>query len=277
MKTVLLLLTAALTIKAQNPEVDALREAPFRLEKGWEPLFSGRDLAGWHSIAAWRGDPKRLDEWFAASRVDWSGIRSPAELTAKRDGGGILVNGDISHTSNLVSDRKFGDIELYVEFLISKGSNSGVYLQGLYEVQIFDSFGVPRALTYTGAGGIYQRWENDRGFGGTPPLRNASRAPGEWQWYHIWFQAPRFNASGRKTQNAKFVRVVYNGQTVQANVESDGRTRSSLEIPEAALNPIMLQGDHGPVAFRNMYVRPLRTDGEEQSHGRRSDQKTACQ
>ena len=90
------------------------------------------------------------------------------------------------------------------------------------------------------------------------PSRNASRKPGEWQSLYIWFRAPRFDASGRKTENAKFLRVVYNGFSVQKNVEVDGGTRASLEIPEAATNSLMLQGDHGPVAFRNIYVRPLR-------------------
>ena len=87
---------------------------------------------------------------------------------------------------------------------------------------------------------------------------NASRKPGEWQSYHIWFRAPRFDASGKKTENAKFLRVLHNGVLVQQDVECEGPTRAHMNIPEAAMNPIMLQGDHGPVAFRNIYVRPLR-------------------
>ena len=94
--------------------------------------------------------------------------------------------------------------------------------------------------------------------GGSAPSRNASRRPGEWQSYHIWFRAPRFDASGKKTENAKFVRVVFNGLSVQNNVDVEGPTRAAMEIPEARENPIMLQGDHGPVAFRNIYTRPLR-------------------
>jgi hypothetical protein len=87
---------------------------------------------------------------------------------------------------------------------------------------------------------------------------NASRRPGEWQSYQAWFRAPRFDASGRKTENARFIRVLFNGQLVQKDVEIDGPTRAALEIPEAAQNPLMIQGDHGPVAFRHVYVRPLR-------------------
>jgi hypothetical protein len=251
-----MLLAAAGAAQAQE-DTGILWDAPYRLEQGWEPLLDGRGLGGWHAISGWRADPKRLDEWFTTKAVEWSRLYTPLSLTAKREPGGIIVNGDASHTTNLVSDRRFGDIELYLEFMVSKGSNSGVYLQGLYEIQIFDSFGILETPGRGDAGAIYERWENNRGFGGAAPLRNASRPPGEWQSYHVWFRAPRFEG-GRKTANARFVRVVYNGLTVHSGVECDGPTRSALDIPEAAGNPIMLQGDHGPVAFRNIYVRPLR-------------------
>jgi hypothetical protein len=113
-------------------------------------------------------------------------------------------------------------------------------------------------LKYFDGGGIYEQVDkNNKGFGGTPPRANATRPPGEWQFYHIWFRAPRFDNAGKKTGDAKFEKVVYNGQLVHDNVTSGGPTRSALELPEAPRNPIMLQGDHGPVAFRNIYFRPL--------------------
>ena len=71
------------------------------------------------------------------------------------------------------------------------------------------------------------------------------------------FEHPRFNAAGAKKENARFERVTYNGVVVHENIEIDGPTRSSMNISEAAENPLMLQGDHGPVAFRNIYLRPL--------------------
>jgi hypothetical protein len=144
-----------------------------------------------------------------------------------------------------------------VEFLIPAKSNSGVYLDGLYEVQVYDSFGVEHP-TYIDCGAIYERWINNKGEGGTPPIVNASRRPGEWQSFHIWFRGPRFDPDGKKISNATFVRVLHNGLLVHENVEAPGPTRSGLEIPEAATNPLMLQGDHGPVAYRNIYWRPLR-------------------
>jgi hypothetical protein len=74
----------------------------------------------------------------------------------------------------------------------------------------------------------------------------------------VWFRAPRFDAAGKKTQPARFERVLFNGQLVQKGVDAGGPTRAHLSIREAPQNPIMIQGDHGPVAFRNIYVRPLR-------------------
>ena len=142
--------------------------------------------------------------------------------------------------------------------MVAKGSNSGVYLHGLYEVQVFDSYGSEEPMTSSDGGGIYHKWINNQGVGGSAPSHNASRRPGEWQSYYILFRGPRFDAAGHKTENGRFLRVVHNGLTVQRNVEVDGPTRASMNIPEAATNPIMLQGDHGPVAYRNIYIRPLR-------------------
>ncbi len=113
-------------------------------------------------------------------------------------------------------------------------------------------------MTTSDAGAIYHRWIDEQGVGGSAPSRNASRRPGEWQSYQIWFRAPRFDASGKKVENGRFLRVLYNGVSVQNDVEAEGPTRAHMNHAEARENPIMLQGDHGPVAFRNIYVRPLR-------------------
>ncbi len=236
---------------------DSLPDAPFRNDKSWRPLLNGVNLSGWHSELGWHGVPGRV-EWFTTTAVAWSGA-NPKMLGATAAPGGIIVNGIETHTTNLVADRKFGDIELYAEFMVSKDSNSGVYLHGLYEVQILDSYGKPEPMKYFDGGGIYEQVDkNNKGFGGTPPRVNACRPPGEWQYYHIWFRAPRFNSAGQKTGDATFIKVIYNGRVVHENVTSGSPTRSALELPEASVNPIMLQGDHGPVAFRNIYFRPLR-------------------
>ena len=256
MRSLILFLTAAAFLQAQprSPlnDGEAHGDAPYLLEDGWTPLLNGRDLSGWHGLGS------RANEWFTTTGIRWERLLGPTRLSGVSSPGGTILNGPQGRTVNLVSDQKFGDIELYLEFMLAKGSNSGVYLHGLYEVQIFDSFGSTERMTSSDGGGIYHRWIDNKGVGGSAPSRNASRRPGEWQSYQIWFHGPRFNAAGNKTGNAKFIRVLFNGLSVQENVEVDGPTRAAMDIPEAAMNPLMLQGDHGPVAFRNIYVRPLR-------------------
>jgi hypothetical protein len=226
-------------------------DPPYLLEPGWMPLINGKNLDGWRFEHPDRG------AWTASPGIFWDGINRQRQLAALPGPGNRISNGPNGGITNIVTTRKFGDIELYVEFLIPAKSNSGVYLHGLYEVQVYDSFGVEHPQ-YLDSGGIYERWINNKGVGGTPPMVNASRRPGEWQSFHIWFQAPKFDVSGKKVANAKFVRVLHNGILVHEDVEAEGPTRSGLEIPEAAMNPLMLQGDHGPVAYRNIYWRPLR-------------------
>jgi hypothetical protein len=257
MRSLILFLALSATLSGQQrPQLndgDAHGDAPYLIEDGWKPLLNGRDLAGWHGM-----NPKAANEWFTATAIIWDRLLGPTRLGAIRGAGERILNGPQGRTVNLVSDEKFRDIELYLEFMLAKGSNSGVYLHGLYEVQIFDSYGSTEPMTSSDCGGIYHKWIDNHGVGGSAPSRNACRRPGEWQSYHIWFQAPRFDGSGRKTANGKLLRVVFNGLSVQKDVEVDGPTRAAMDIPEAAANPIMLQGDHGPVAFRNIYVRPLR-------------------
>jgi len=257
---VALLLALHLLIPAargqQRPQLndgEAHGDPPFLLEDGWRPLLTGRDLSGWHGQ-----DPNPKNEWFTTRGVRWERLLSPTRLIAFPEPGDRILNGPTGRTVNLVSDEKHGDVEVYLEFILAKGSNSGVYLQGLYEVQIFDSWASTEPMKTSDCGAIYHRWIDNQGAGGSAPSRNASRAPGEWQSFHIWFRAPRFDAAGKKVENARFVRVLHNGLSVQENVAVEGPTRAHMPIPEGSLNPLMLQGDHGPVAFRNIYVRPLR-------------------
>jgi hypothetical protein len=142
---------------------------------------------------------------------------------------------------------------------VPEGSNSGVYLPGSYEVQVLDSWG-KTDIGHGDCGGIYQRWVNGRGLEGHAPKINASLPPGEWQSFDIVFRAPRFNESGEKIENARFLKVVHNGVPVHHNVSLNGPTRSASFDDEQPLGPIMLQGDHGPVAYRNIIVRPLNLD-----------------
>lgn len=228
-------------------------DPPYLLEDGWEPLLNGKDLGGWKAC-----DPGAKNEWYTTRFVRFERYLGPTQLNGRAAPSGVILNGPTGRTANLCTGRTFGDVELYLEFMLARGSNSGVYLHGLYEIQIFDSWGSTDAMKTSDGGAIYHQWIGERGVGGAAPLINASRRPGEWQSYQAWFRAPRFDASGKKIEPARFQRVLFNGQLVQKDVAIDGPTRAHLAIPEAPQNPLMIQGDHGPVALRNIYVRPLR-------------------
>ncbi|MBL9139544.1 MAG: DUF1080 domain-containing protein [Verrucomicrobiales bacterium] len=171
-------------------------------------------------------------------------------------GTGVIVNGPDGKTVDILTTAEYGDLRVSYDFCIPKGSNSGVYFMGRYEVQIFDSYGATD-LKHSDCGGIYERWENDRGFEGHPPRSNACKAPGEWQHFEVVFRAPRFDPSGRKVENARFKRVVLNGITIHENVEVTGPTRAAHFSDEQTHGPLMAQGDHGPIAFRNIRITPL--------------------
>ncbi|MEO5888645.1 MAG: DUF1080 domain-containing protein [Ferruginibacter sp.] len=182
------------------------------------------------------------------------------ELLVLFPGNGILVNQSEpgKHGQDLLFNTFHGDLDLELDYMMAKGSNSGIYLQGRYEVQLFDSWG---KITPTSAdnGGVYERWndskpDGQKGYEGHAPRQNAGRAPGLWQHLKISFQAPRFDATGKKIENAKMMRIELNGIAIQENVELSGPTRGALGNDEVTEGPLRIQGDHGPVAFRNIVI-----------------------
>ena len=167
-----------------------------------------------------------------------------------------MLNGPPGRTANLCSTRSFGDVELYLEFMIAKGSNSGVYLQGLYQMQIFDSWGSSDGVV-VGRRRDLSPLDRQPGVGGSAPLVNASRRPGEWQSYQAWFRGPRFDGGQEDPARAVPARAFQRS----ARAEGRRRRRPHARAPRRAggrEGPLMIQGDHGPVAFRDIYVRPLR-------------------
>jgi len=175
---------------------------------------------------------------------------------AFKPGEEIWVNGPEGKTVDLHSSEEHGDAEVHIEFMVPEGSNSGVYFQSRYEVQIFDSWGVEEPK-YSDCGGIYQRWKDRQGFEGHAPRVNTSRPPGEWQTFEVVFRAPRFNSAGVKNQNARFVEVIHNGVVIHENVEVTGPTRAASFDDEAGAGPLMIQGDHGPIAIRDVRIKRL--------------------
>jgi type 1 glutamine amidotransferase/HEAT repeat protein len=180
---------------------------------------------------------------------------NPKKL-ASNQGTGVIVNGPNDRTVDICSKTEFGDVQAHIEFMVPQKSNSGVYFMGRYEVQLFDSWGVINP-SYSDCGGIYQRWDdkrNPKGYEGYAPSTNASLPAGQWQSFDVTFRAPRFDAAGSKIANAKFEKVILNGIVVHENVEVTGPTRASKFADEKPTGPLMLQGDHGPVAYRNTWI-----------------------
>jgi len=155
--------------------------------------------------------------------------------------------------SDLYSALEHGDMYLELDFMLPQGSNSGIYLQSRYEVQLFDSWGTSHPK-YQDNGAIYPRWieASKTNYEGHAPRVNASLAPGLWQHLQIQFQAPQFDAQGRKIKPAVFSKIVLNGITIHENVVLQGVTRGAVSETEVAKAPFRIQGDHGPVAFRNI-------------------------
>ena len=136
--------------------------------------------------------------------------------------------------ANIITDQTFNDFKLHIEFRYPEGSNSGVYLRGRYEIQVEDNRGQEPLSTFFG--GIY---------GFITPNEMAAKAPGEWQTYDV-------TLVGRK------VTVVANGKKIITDQIIPGITGGALDSKEGEPGPIMLQGDHGPVEYRNIIIRPAK-------------------
>ena len=184
----------------------------------------------------------------------------PLRAIESTPGTGILLNINSKEKNDaLITNWEHGDLLLELEVLLPKGSNSGIYFQGRYELQLKDSWGVKNPLG-SDMGGFHNNWEteSDKIFRGIPPSSNASKAPGLWQKYKVHFQAPRFNEAGEKTANAKFISVELNGVRIHSSVEVPTYTGGPIEKNEVAKGPLLIQGNHGPVAIRNFKYQLIR-------------------
>jgi hypothetical protein len=168
------------------------------------------------------GDPVKL-----GSRADW---REAKGWTISDDG--MLASKGAAE--NLVSTKTFNDFALHVEFRLPKGSNSGVYLRGRYEVQIEDSDATEPPLDHMG--GIY---------GFLAPTWDTRKQVGEWQTFDV-------------TLVGRIVTVEFNGTKVICDREIPGITGGAIDSDEASPGPIMLQGDHGAIEYRNVSIRPAK-------------------
>jgi hypothetical protein len=168
-------------------------------------IFNGKDLSGWHASG-------KTNQWIVKDGV----------LTSPHSG------------SNLLTDKTFNDFKLHIEFRYPKGSNSGVYLRGRYEVQIEDVQGdEPYKDVFSAV------------YGFLPPSEITAKPAGEWQSYDI-------------TLVGRMVTVVANGKTVICNREIPGITGGAINSHEGEPGPLLIQGDHGPIEYRNIRITPAK-------------------
>jgi hypothetical protein len=183
---------------------------------GWVSLFNGKDLAGWKSFPDGRPNSWKVEDGLLVS-------------TSKRGAPG----------TNLYSEQKFQDCELYYEYCVPKNGNSGVFLRGQYEIQVIDDYGVPANKPKDwGNGGIYNV---------KAPSKNASKPGGEWQ-------------SAYAKLVGKEITVFINGEKVIDKCALKGATHlyEELKIKEGdPAGPIVLQGDHMSIKYRYVMVKPI--------------------
>ena len=170
-------------------------------------LFDGKSLEGWQPLG------RRESKWSAV--------------------GGVMKNADSG--ANLVTTQKFDDFKLHVEFRVPKGSNSGIYLRGRYELQVDDAAGLEPSSHHLG--GLY---------GFIAPSESVAKAADEWQTMDI-------------TLVGRMLTFTLNGTTVICNREIPGITGGALDSVESDPGPLYLQGDHGPVEYRNIVITPAKS------------------
>jgi hypothetical protein len=192
-------------IGVRAPVIRDKDDGTWREGKAISP-FDGRDLSGWHTQ-----EPEKTGGWSVKDSV-------------------LASTG---HVSNLVTNQKFWNFKLHLEFKVPTGSNSGIALRARYEVQIIDDYGKPP--NKHGNGALYSR---------ILPTMNASKPPNEWQTYDI-------RLVGRQ------VTIMLNGKTIIDKGAIEGLTAIASDPNEGEPGPISLQGDHGPVEFRNILITPL--------------------
>ena len=181
---------------------------------GWKSLFNGKDTTGWEK----RADHNRDFSWKV---VD-----------------GLLTNDlhEGHHGTDIVTTERFNDFEIYYEYRVPTNSNSGMYLRGLYEVQIREDGGAEPSPGTNG--GIWAT---------APPSVNASKPANEWQSGYVRLRGQTVEV------------VILNGVTIHEDVEltkpTGGDLRATIKMDEPG--PIMIQGDHGKIQLRNVWIRPL--------------------
>jgi hypothetical protein len=203
--------------------------------------------------AAPGGPPSDAVVLFAGKDLShWTGAKGAA-ASWKVEHGYLEVN---PGAGDIATREKFGDCQLHIEWAApaqvrgnsQERGNSGVYLMGRFEVQVLDSYRNPTYADGT-AGAIYGQW---------PPLVNATRPPGQWQVYDIFFEAPRFD--GARLLKPAYLTVLLNGVLLHQHQEAMGPTvyrEVAHYIPQPPEDSLVLQDHRNPVRYRNIWIRRL--------------------
>jgi Domain of Unknown Function (DUF1080) len=197
--------------------------------------------------------------WYLSENV----VANPFEGSLKANiGKGVLV----SRTPNNLNESKdnlqtvweHGDVKVSLDFMLPRNGRSGIYLMGRYKIDLIDSWGQPSA-SLKNCGSIAQRWNDSLkiGYDGHLPRQNVCKAPGIWQHLEVAFQAPQFDSTGHKMVNARMIKVVLNGVLIHENVELSGPNKGAMANDEKPLAPLMLEGNQGAVAFRNIQYEKI--------------------
>lgn len=201
-------------------------------------LFNGKDFAGWRL----QGDASRSYWKVGTASLD---PKDPSKLIVT-SGGNALINAGY-HGIGIYTVASFGDAIIELEVMVPRNSNSGIVLMGTTEIQVLDSYGhgKPKA---DDMGAVY---------GLLAPKVNASKRPGEWQKLMVEYRSPKFDAQGKKLVSGRIVKATLNDQVIHEDAELKKITCPFLFDHEVSAGPLLLQGDHGPVAFRNIQITPL--------------------
>jgi hypothetical protein len=240
---------------------------------GWITLFNGKDTSGWKL----RQEKITITKFLDASGKEIPGAKKKGKLIVDKKGneiegakavqetivnpsGWVAENDELRcvkpHGGNdILTEQKFTDFELHIEFQAT--SNSGVYLQGRYEIQVNNDYNTkPKIVEKDGK--KIEVWDTHQCgaiYGRIAPSKNMSKPPKEWQSFDVVFHGAR-GEKGKVTKKAR-VTLIWNGEKVIDNAEIDGVTGGALDGKATEPGPLLLQGDHGKVAFRNIKIRPL--------------------
>lgn len=223
----------------------------------WTPKIPGQD---WIVHQIDRPQPQRVIPG------EYQGMTpAPSDAVILFDGTSIdnlstkckIVNGALVVNGGIASKDAFGDCQLHIEWRtpvdintnkINNSGNSGIFLMGKYELQVFDSYSVE----------LYADGSAAAVYGQTPPMFNVCRKPGEWQTFDIWFKAPVFE--DETLISPAYITVMHNGVFVHVNTRITGPTKHNKVVPyeaHEAKRPFWIQAHGSPVEYRNIWIRDL--------------------